>query len=275
MLGFHLPHENTVGHRSFKCLGASKESRVAVYVHRRWSSASLQSLASRVSRRDVLLVSLRLPAGDLNFLNVYNDSDLHGAVQYFQSGRRARGAFPDESLPEWCLPRPLQRPGPAALPVRRWSGDPLSHPVPVSLLDPDQDRRSAATNPPHDARTLQLREQGGWSADDVLEFLRLNPMVSTFGWAQILAAALDDREQGRPHSRANACLLARTVERVFRWRRFHQARGQVPEFTSSQSADFADFTAWCAVETRAENLPTLPGRPLLCAGRPFLSVRKL
>ncbi|EED84997.1 predicted protein [Postia placenta Mad-698-R] len=100
----------------------------------------------------------------------------------------------------------------------------------------------------------QLRDQCGWSADDVLEFLRLNPMVSTFGWSEILAEALADCERGQPHSRANARLLAHTVERVFRWQQFHRTRRKAPAFTSSLSADFADFTEWCDVETRAENL---------------------
>ncbi|KAF9813481.1 hypothetical protein IEO21_05588 [Rhodonia placenta] len=68
---------------------------------------------------------------------------------------------------------------------------------------------------PHDHSSHQLRNQRGWFVDDVLEFLRLNPMVSTFGWSEILAEALADRERGQPHSRANARLLAHMVERVF------------------------------------------------------------
>lgn len=110
---------------------------------------------------------------------------------------------------------------------------------------------------PHDDRTRQLHAQCGWSAGDVLEFLRLNPMVSTFGWAEILAEALADRAAGRPHSRANARLQAHTTERVFRWRRFYQVRGKVPELACARSDDFDAFTAWCAVETRADNLLVL------------------
>lgn len=102
--------------------------------------------------------------------------------------------------------------------------------------------------PPFDARTRQLRDQRGWSADDVLEFLRLNPMVSAFGWSEILAEALSDRADGRPHSRANARLQAHTTERVFRWRRFYQSRNQVAELAYSLSDDF---------EARADNLLVL------------------
>ncbi|KAF9807321.1 hypothetical protein IEO21_08269 [Rhodonia placenta] len=90
--------------------------------------------------------------------------------------------------------------------------------------------------------TRQLRAQCGWSAGDVLEFLRLNPMVSTFGWAEILAEALADRAAGRPHSRANARLQAHTTERVFRWRQFYQDRGKVPELACARSDDFDAFT---------------------------------
>ncbi|OSX58067.1 hypothetical protein POSPLADRAFT_1108090, partial [Postia placenta MAD-698-R-SB12] len=71
---------------------------------------------------------------------------------------------------------------------------------------------------------------------------------------EILAEALNDRTAGRPHSRANARLQAHTTERVFRWRRFYQDRGKVPELACARSDDFDVFTTWCAVETRADNL---------------------
>ncbi|EED78493.1 predicted protein [Postia placenta Mad-698-R] len=53
------------------------------------------------------------------------------------------------------------------------------------------------------------------------------------------------------HSTANAHLLAHTVERVFRWQRFHHDRNKVPAFTSFLSEDFAAFRN---VEARATNL---------------------
>ncbi|EED78688.1 predicted protein [Postia placenta Mad-698-R] len=71
---------------------------------------------------------------------------------------------------------------------------------------------------------------------------------------EILAKALEHREQGRPRSRANARLLAYAVEPIFRWRRFHQTRSRIREFISSQSSDFADSVEWCDVEARAESL---------------------
>lgn len=125
---------------------------------------------------------------------------------------------------------------------------------------------------PHDHCTQQLRGQRGWSADDVPEFLRLNRMVSTFGWSEILAEALDDRDNGLPHSQANTRLLAHTVERVFRWQRFHQDRNMVPALTSSLSEEFAAFTEWCDVETRAANLLVLWEERDLASGAPPLSV---
>ncbi|EED79647.1 predicted protein [Postia placenta Mad-698-R] len=94
----------------------------------------------------------------------------------------------------------------------------------------------------------------GWSADDVLEFLRLNPMDSTFGWSEILAEALDDHENGLPHSTANARLFAHTLERMFWWQLFHHIRNKVSAFASSLSEDFAESTAWRDVETRAGSL---------------------
>ncbi|KAF9799257.1 hypothetical protein IEO21_10607 [Rhodonia placenta] len=53
------------------------------------------------------------------------------------------------------------------------------------------------------------------------------------------------------HLTANAHLLAHTVERVFRWQRFHHDRNKVPAFTPFLSEDFAAFRD---VETRATNL---------------------
>ncbi|KAI0943484.1 hypothetical protein AcW1_002636 [Taiwanofungus camphoratus] len=73
-------YENTSAHASFKCLGASKDSRVAVYVNKRWASASPQVVTHSVSHKDCLLVALKLPSGDFNVLNVYNDSNTFDAV---------------------------------------------------------------------------------------------------------------------------------------------------------------------------------------------------
>ncbi|KAI0949308.1 hypothetical protein AcW1_008957 [Taiwanofungus camphoratus] len=63
-------YENTSAHASFKCLGASKDSRVTVYVNKRWASASPQVVTHSVSHKDCLLVALKLPSGDFHVLNV-------------------------------------------------------------------------------------------------------------------------------------------------------------------------------------------------------------
>ncbi|KAI0949190.1 hypothetical protein AcW1_008877 [Taiwanofungus camphoratus] len=78
-------YENTSAHASFKCLGASKDSRVAVYVNKRWASASPQVVTHSVSHKDCLLVALKLLSGDFNVLNVYNDSNTFDAVRYLET----------------------------------------------------------------------------------------------------------------------------------------------------------------------------------------------
>ncbi|KAI0946824.1 hypothetical protein AcW1_010175 [Taiwanofungus camphoratus] len=78
-------YENTSAHASFKCLGASKDSRVAVYVNKRWASASPQVVTHSVSHKDCLMVALKLPSGDFNVLNVYNDSNTFDAVRYLKT----------------------------------------------------------------------------------------------------------------------------------------------------------------------------------------------
>ncbi|CCM05819.1 uncharacterized protein FIBRA_08053 [Fibroporia radiculosa] len=66
---------------------------------------------------------------------------------------------------------------------------------------------------PDNLRQAQVRRQRGWTEDDVLIFLRLNPMVATFEWAEILAQAATDREEGDHYSIANALLYSHTVMR--------------------------------------------------------------
>ncbi|KAI0948216.1 hypothetical protein AcW1_009791 [Taiwanofungus camphoratus] len=78
-------YENTSAHASFKCLRASKDSRVAIYVNKRWASASPQVVTHSVSHKDCLLVALKLPSGDFNVLNVYNDSTTFDAVRYLET----------------------------------------------------------------------------------------------------------------------------------------------------------------------------------------------
>lgn len=73
---------NTVNHPGFQCLGAHKDSRVAVYVNRKWVSAGAQVRDTLVKHNDVLCVTLHLPKGGFTFLNVYNDSGSHDAVKH-------------------------------------------------------------------------------------------------------------------------------------------------------------------------------------------------
>ncbi|KAI0959141.1 hypothetical protein AcW1_004057 [Taiwanofungus camphoratus] len=78
-------YENTSAHASFKCLGASKDSRVTVYVNKRWASASPQVVTHSISHKDCLLVVLKLLSGDFNVLNMYNDSNTFDAVRYLET----------------------------------------------------------------------------------------------------------------------------------------------------------------------------------------------
>lgn len=51
---------NTVGHKDFMCLGARKDSRVAVYINRRWAKASPQVRENVIKHDDVLVITMPL-----------------------------------------------------------------------------------------------------------------------------------------------------------------------------------------------------------------------
>ena len=75
-------YEQTCAHRNFACYGASKDSRVATYVNRKWRGASPHVITGNVSHDDTLLVSINTPDGPFMVLNVYNDSNEHAAVSH-------------------------------------------------------------------------------------------------------------------------------------------------------------------------------------------------
>lgn len=71
---------NTVGHKDFMCLGAKKESRVAVYINKRWAKASPQIRENIIKHNDIMVVIMHLLIGQFMFINVYNDSNTRTAV---------------------------------------------------------------------------------------------------------------------------------------------------------------------------------------------------
>lgn len=76
------PYHNAVSHGNFMCLGAAPDSRVAVYVNRRWAHASPRVHRGTVTHPDVLVVTLHFTSGDFTLINVYNDSASHAAVEF-------------------------------------------------------------------------------------------------------------------------------------------------------------------------------------------------
>lgn len=77
-----IPYTNTVVHANFMCIGASAHSRVAIYVNKKWAHASPQLQQTTLSHRDIACLTLHFAAGDFTFLNVYNDSRTHEAVDF-------------------------------------------------------------------------------------------------------------------------------------------------------------------------------------------------
>lgn len=76
------PYYNTVTHPHFICLGASRTARVSTYVHKRWAHASPRIRRAQLDHPDFSCISLQLDSGEFNFLNIYNDSRTHNAVQF-------------------------------------------------------------------------------------------------------------------------------------------------------------------------------------------------
>ena len=76
-------YRNTVAHREFLVLGAHEQSRVAVYVHRRWQHCLPRLRDDLIRHNDVICVTLTTPTGPLTVLNVYNDAQ-RSALHYLQ-----------------------------------------------------------------------------------------------------------------------------------------------------------------------------------------------
>lgn len=73
---------DTIAHRNFICIGARAESRVAIYLNKRWATASPSVHHTILHHPDIVCVTMHLSTGDFTFLNMYNDSRTHSAVQY-------------------------------------------------------------------------------------------------------------------------------------------------------------------------------------------------
>jgi len=66
------------------------------------------------------------------------------------------------------------------------------------------------------------RGHHGWTQDDIVVFLRLNPLAFTFTWAEILSQALEDMERGAFRTEACARLRCHTTDKIAIWRRLLQ-----------------------------------------------------
>ncbi|CCM05949.1 uncharacterized protein FIBRA_08188 [Fibroporia radiculosa] len=119
---------------------------------------------------------------------------------------------------------------------------------------------------PDNLRQAQVRRQRGWTEDDVLIFLRLNPMVATFEWAEILAQAATDREEGNHYSIANALLYSHTVMRKSAFTNFCERINMTPSDVHPESKDYkffvteydADVTATRLIEAWRNQAPEYP-----------------
>ncbi|CCM00068.1 uncharacterized protein FIBRA_02095 [Fibroporia radiculosa] len=119
---------------------------------------------------------------------------------------------------------------------------------------------------PDNLRQAQVRRQRGWTEDDVLIFLRLNPMVATFEWAEILAQAATDREEGDHYSIANALLYSHTVMRKSVFAAFCARINMDPADVHPDSKDYvffvkefnADVTASRLIEAWRTQAPAYP-----------------
>lgn len=64
------------------CYGASRDSRVATYVNRKWHKSSPHIIGGGMVHKDIVLVSFDTSDGPFVVLNVYNDSDSFAAVKH-------------------------------------------------------------------------------------------------------------------------------------------------------------------------------------------------
>ncbi|KAI0953240.1 hypothetical protein AcW1_007509 [Taiwanofungus camphoratus] len=104
---------------------------------------------------------------------------------------------------------------------------------------------------PRDPLLMGPPEQRGWTPDDIMEFLRLNPMVSTFDWAEILAKSLLEVEAARTRTFTRARLMCHTVGRQAAWQRFHADRHLDPGMTTALGGKYRDFCEWYDAEAKA------------------------
>lgn len=75
-------YHHTSAHRNFLCLGYSEDTRVLMYINRRWQKASPQLRTASVQHNDTMCVTMQIAGEELTFLNVYNDSKKFYAVPY-------------------------------------------------------------------------------------------------------------------------------------------------------------------------------------------------
>ncbi|CCL98374.1 uncharacterized protein FIBRA_00369 [Fibroporia radiculosa] len=107
---------------------------------------------------------------------------------------------------------------------------------------------------PDDLHQAQVRRQRGWTEDDVLIFLRLNLMVATFEWAEILAQAATDREEGCDSSIANALIYAHTNWRTNAFREHCRINHYTPEKTIPGTPGWESFVKLYDADKTAEQL---------------------
>ncbi|CCM06501.1 uncharacterized protein FIBRA_08771 [Fibroporia radiculosa] len=119
---------------------------------------------------------------------------------------------------------------------------------------------------PDNLRQAQVCHQRGWTEDDILIFLHLNPMVATFEWAEILAQAATDREEGDHYSIANALLYSHTIMQKSTFSALCEKIDMDPSDVHPDTKDYeffvkeynADVTATRLIEAWKNQTPVYP-----------------
>ena len=82
-----IPYKQTVAHRNFVCLGAHKDMRSVIFVHKWLLPFKLRIRSDIIKHNDMTLIESKTEAGYIWILNIYNDSDIHAALGYLQGSK--------------------------------------------------------------------------------------------------------------------------------------------------------------------------------------------
>lgn len=121
--------------------------------------------------------------------------------------------------------------------------------------------------------TYYSRFQRNWKPSDIVDFVKINPLVGTFTWSEILTKVKDDLLNDRPYSYNVARLTAHTSWRQAKWEEMmkkHFRRFGAEEFSMNHKVvqdwvdnmhDRAERFAQELYDTWTDN-PDLPSRPV-------------